>query len=288
MAGNIKKNSIGSGVAIVTIAFVYFIICLYLILVFHSPSLMDKIKEQVNIIVEFEEEPNDLYLNDLKQTLAQFDGVLTDKMQFINRDRALSMMMPELNENLMGMMDNPFQAMLVFQIEGKHYTLDNLRKIENEMKGQEMVAGFYFQKEIVNQLSSNLSKANWIVLIVVMIFILFMILVMISTVRLKLENSRFHIKTMELVGAKSSFINAIYRKDVFGLGMSATLMSILMLVILFALFYLKIPLVLSFLEIKWLLLSVVLTAGIGMIILWVTTKLEIDKYLSKHFYELYQ
>lgn len=249
---------------------------------------MDKVKEQVNIIVELENEPNDLYLKELKDKLASFDGVKVEQTRYINKSKALDLMMPELNKNLMDMIENPFQPMLVFQMEGKHYTTVNLERIKTSIQRESGVAGFYYQKEIVNQLSKNLSKANWIILIIVAIFILFMILVMISTIRLKLENSRFHIKTMELIGAKSSFINGLYRKDIFSFGINASLISSLMLIVLFGVVYLKYPQVLSFLEIKWVIVGVLLTAVLGMIILWITTKLEIDKYLSKHFYELYK
>lgn len=282
----VKKSSANS-FTVFSIAIVLYVLMIYLLLSLHTSNLTNYFKEQVSFVIELTDSVSS---NDVDKILAHLSAnpnVIHDRTEYLSKEKAVELMAAELADESIDNENNPFKPLIVFYLNSDSYGQSNIEQLEHSILEKNMVEGFYYQKEVFSQLSENLKKINWIFLFFVGILAFLMLIVIINTIRFKLQNNRFQIKTMEMVGAEKKYINQFYQKQVFGLGINAILLAIFLLVLTLLGFYLKYESLHEFLQIKWLIISVIIASLVGLFLIWITTKVQIDKYLSKHFYELY-
>lgn len=106
--------------------------------------------------------------------------------------------------------------------------------------------------------------------------------------RVKLDKDKFRMKTMELIGADRKFVHSIYQKQSFKIALLGFVLSVLMLVGILIVVHLKIPEVAQYIQKKAVLISVLIALVAAFFIVFITTKVQINRYISKHFYQLYE
>lgn len=287
MANKTKQISNLSGYAIVSIAIILFLLEVYLLLSLHTSNLTDYFKEQVSFVVELSEGANQTQLSNLKAMINASEYVISERTEYIDKAAALQLMTKELDGAIIGEGKNPFKELIIFYLKADQFDDHNIATLEAQIKSKNGVDGFYYAKTLFDNILSNLKSVGYIMLAFMALLFILTLLIIFNTIRIKLDNDRFKIKTMELVGAEHKYINRIYQNDAFAIWIKATLLSILMLVLVFVVVYLKYPDLIKYLQMQWLIISVIIASLIGYIIMWLTTKLQLNRYISKHFYQLY-
>ena len=101
---------------------------------------------------------------------------------------------------------NPFVGSIEMQLQADYANSDSLKMISKELKTNPQVTDITYQKDLMDQVNSNLKKIS-IVLLVLAALLTFVSFSLISnTVRLSVYARRFSIHTMKLVGASWAFI----------------------------------------------------------------------------------
>jgi len=256
VANKTKQISNLSGYAIVSIAIILFLLEIYLLLSLHSNNLTDYFKEQVSFVIELTEDVNPSSISSLKEMINASEYVIPERTEFIDKEAALSLMISEMDEEIIGEGKNPFKALLIFYLRADQFNDHNIATLEAQIKSKNGVDGFYYAKSLFDNILSNLKHVSYIMLGFMALLFLLTLLIIFNTIRIKLDNDRFKIKTMELVGAENKYIHGIYQ-------------------------------IAKYLQMQWLLISVIIASLLGYIIMWLTTKLQLNQYISKHFYQLY-
>jgi cell division transport system permease protein len=102
--------------------------------------------------------------------------------------------------------DNPLRDLLAINILAEYQSLDSLNKIKSEIESIRGVFEVDYEESLVESINTNLAKIG-AVLIGIAIFSIFVVIILINnTIKLALFSQRFLIRSMQLVGATSSFI----------------------------------------------------------------------------------
>ena len=109
-----------------------------------------------------------------------------------------------------------------------------------------------------------------------------------NTIRLSVYSKRFHLRTMQLVGATRSFICRPFVRNGFLNGLISSLIALGLLLLLLSLAFQEIPELLQIADLKLYLILTVFIIVLGVLLSWLSTWLAVRKYLRMKTDELYR
>jgi cell division transport system permease protein len=276
---------------IVGIALVLFMLGLVIGAYFGLENLQNTAKEQIEIDLFFDPQLNDADIKIIEQELAQWEEI--KNIRFVSPERALEIFL-----------DNEQQAQEIYAIYGGKSPLptsvtfnpisavvnrDDLAALSSRiLKSYEgKVTEVSYDENRVNDV--NLGFLQWIYLFVAIgILLAIVAFAMINnTIRLSLYSKRFIIKTMQLVGAKSSFIRApfLWGAVLQGFLSSCIGMGLLMAVLFGISKYMEqLTIIYTFETFVYIFTSLLL---IGIFISLFSTWFALNRYLRKRLDDLY-
>lgn len=220
-----KKRKLGSYpfVSVVfSITVALLVLGLFGWMVLHSSRLGNRIQENIEIQV---------YLNkDLSRTdINKIHSVLTTKpftlvkdepqVQLITKEEAAEQFIKDTGEDFKNFLgDNPLRDLLAVKIDPNYQPLDSLTKIKSEVEGIRGVFEVDYEESLVESINTNLARIGIILIGIAAFSILVVIILINNTIKLALFSQRFLIRSMQLVGATSSFIRRpfLYRSIFYG------------------------------------------------------------------------
>ncbi|MCC5922224.1 MAG: hypothetical protein JJT77_00445 [Crocinitomicaceae bacterium] len=288
---NRKGRQTGFISVIVGIALVLFMLGLVIGAYFGLENLQNSAKEQIEIDLFFDPQLNDADIKIIEQELAQWNEI--KHIWFVSPERALEIFL-----------DNEQQAQEIYAIYGGKSPLptsvtfhpissvvnrEDLAELSSRiLKSYEgKVSEVSYDENRVNDV--NLGFLQWIYLFVAIgILLAIVAFAMINnTIRLSLYSKRFIIKTMQLVGAKSSFIRApfLWRAILQGFLSSCIGMGLLMAVLFGISKYMEqLTIIYTFETFLYIFISLLL---IGIFISLFSTWFALNRYLRKRLDDLY-
>lgn len=191
--------------AVVSVTLVLLLLGIVATLGMFARNLTTDIKEQMGFDVVLNDSVTESDINAFKQRFSE--AAYVSSFIYHSPEEILSDWKAEMGEDLTTLLDmNPFLPEFEVNLKAEYASADSLDAIMiplSEVPGVYEVNG---HTEIVEAVSSNLSKAM-MVLAVIMLALLPIALVLINnTVRLTIYSRRFTIHTMKLVGASRGFI----------------------------------------------------------------------------------
>ncbi len=212
---------------IVSVTLVLFLLGLFGLLVVQGQQFIKTLKEQVEIIVEFQPETAPAGVDSLQQFLAASDFFKPNSAQFISKEDGTAMMREEFGEEFLKLdMANPLYDVLIFNVRSDWMEPDSMRQIRDEIKTFTYVNDVYYQESVTDAIAQNLRTVSLAVLAAGVFFIIVAIALILNTIRLALYANRFLIKNMELVGASWGFISRPYLTRSFWHGLICGLLAI--------------------------------------------------------------
>ncbi|MBO7067952.1 MAG: permease-like cell division protein FtsX [Bacteroidaceae bacterium] len=120
---------------------------------------------------------------------------------------------------------NPFSISMEVGMKAEYSKNDSLLWIEKELKETRYVNDVVYQKDLVENLNRNLTRASLVLLGIAALLVVVSLSLINSTVKLNVYNHRFIIHTMKLVGAKWSYIRRPFLVSSFWIGLVAAFLA---------------------------------------------------------------
>ncbi|MFM2136530.1 MAG: hypothetical protein RL021_1930 [Bacteroidota bacterium] len=215
--------------AVLSLTLVLFMVGLLGILILDARKLATYVKEHVTVSV---------YLNDdiAADRLAAFSRELESapfarQVQYISKEEALYRLTHDLGEDVSAMLEsNPLPASLEVLLRADYAHPDSLEAISAALSlNREVVQEVGYQRDEVDRISRNFRSVALGLAGLSAILLIIAVALINHTIRLSLFASRFVIKSMQLVGAKRSFIRRPFLKRSFRHGLTAGIIAAVLL-----------------------------------------------------------
>ncbi len=282
-----KRRLISSYFSVViSISLVLFLLGLLGLLVLNSKKVADYFKEQIAITVFLKDTAKEVEITQLKQSLALAE--YTKSATFVSKEDAAKDHQETLGENFIEYLgENPLQNSIDVYILADYVTPAKMEEITNELKSKDFVDDVIYDKPLIAQLTENVKRISFWVLVISGIFTFIAVLLINSSIRLSIYAKRFTIKTMQMVGATKKFIRQPFVWKSVRLGIIGALVAMVGMAVV--LYYLNE----SFPQLQLLGDPVLLTILfvfillMGIIITWISTFIATQRFLNLRTDDLY-
>lgn len=290
-----KKKKLGSFPyvsVIFSITLALFVIGLFGLLILHSNKLKDTIRENITIQIyldKFVTENDKIRINKLltqKKYIAK-DG---DKslVEYISKETAAKIFIESSGEDFIEFLgDNPLRDAFTIKIDPAYQQSDSLKTIEIELSKVDSVFEVVYVQNLVQSINKNITKISLILVGFTIILIITIVILINNTIKLALFSQRFLIRSMQLVGAKASFIISPFVRRA---GMQGLLSGLIASMTLFALLTYANSVIEELKQlqsINELLILFAFIVCLGMVIGMISTYKAVKKYLKMSLDELY-
>ena len=271
---------------VISISLVLFLLGLLGLLVLNSKRVADHFKEQVPIVIFLKDNAKEVEVNQLKQSLELAE--YTRSAIYVSKEEAAEAHMAEIGEDYVDYLgENPLQDNIDVRLRADYVTPEKVEEIITELKSKSFVEDVGYDKPLIEQLTENVKRISFWVLVVAAIFLVVAILLINSSIRLSVYAKRFTIKTMQMVGATKSFIRRPFIYKSVRLGILASFLA--MGGMAFILYYLNNTFPeLGLTDDPTLLIGLfVFIFLMGLVISWISTFFATQRFLNLRTDELY-
>lgn len=282
-----KRRLISSYFSVVlSIFLVLFLLGALGLFVINSKKITNDFKENIPMTVFFDNDAKD-------STISAFDTELKNakfikEYAFVHKDSAAKNNVDIVGKDFMEFLGfNPLQNSFDIHLKGDYVNADSIKKIERNIRKNEMVSEIIYDKELVDMVNENVTKITFWILIISGILTVVAMLLINSSMRLSIYSHRFTIKTMQMVGATKSFIRKpfIWRSIKLGLiGSGLAIIGIISLAIYVDGLFPSLGIAKDYVS-----LGIVITGvlGIGILITWISTFFATQRFLNLKTDDLY-
>ncbi|WP_422005440.1 cell division protein FtsX [Roseivirga pacifica] len=290
-----KKKKLGSYQyvsVIFSITLALFVIGLFGILVLQAQQLTANIKSNIELQVYLNKEVSQNQINRIETELAGSPYALKLEGEkpttFISKEEAAKAFIAQTGEDFSEFLgDNPLRDAITLRIAEDYQSNAKLDSLSNRI---ESISGVYevtYVENLVDSINSNLTKIGLVLVAIAAILTFVVILLINNTIKLALFSQRFLIRSMQLVGAKSSFIRGPFLKKSFLHGIIAGLIASALLFGLLTFANQKIEGLESLQSQQLMLIVFGVLVIIGGIMAYYSTARAMNKYLKMSLDELY-
>jgi cell division transport system permease protein len=190
----------------VSISLVLFMIGLIASLYLTTHYLTIKSKENISLSIILNDTIEEADLSRLERYLTATD--YTKKVDYISRDSALQELIIAIGEDPSEFLGyNPLSASLEVYLNAKYASVDSIQNvILPKLQVFDGISEITYQKDMIDMLTNNINNISLILSLIALVLLFISIVLINNTIRLSIYSKRFIINTMQLVGAKNSFI----------------------------------------------------------------------------------
>ncbi len=225
-SGRLRASYITS---IISITLVLFMLGLLGMIIMHGKKLSDYVRENISISVMLKDNvADDVVLNYMKR-LQRTSYV--KEAELITREQAAQDLSNELGEDFVQFLGyNPLPASIDLQLRAEYANTDSIARIEKQLLTSNIVKEVVYQKSLIDQVNSNISKITLVILSFSLILLVISVILINNTIKLSIYARRFLIRSMQLVGATETFIRLPFIIRSIVHGAIAAIIAILLLV----------------------------------------------------------
>ena len=282
-----KRRLISSYFSVVlSIFLVLFLLGALGLFVINSKKITNDFKENIPMTVFFNNDANDSVISNFDTELK--NAKFIKEYAFVHKDSAAKNNVDIVGKDFMEFLGfNPLQNSFDIHLKGDYVNADSIKKIERNIRKNEMVSEIIYDKELVDMVNENVTKITFWILIISGILTVVAMLLINSSMRLSIYSHRFTIKTMQMVGATKSFIRKpfIWRSIKLGLiGSGLAIIGIIALAIYVDGIFPSLGIAKDYVS-----LGIVITGilGIGILITWISTFFATQRFLNLKTDDLY-
>lgn len=290
-----KKKKLGSYPfvsVILSICLALFVIGLFALLVIHTNKLTEIIKENVEMQVYLHKDITDNQRIQIQKTLSsrEYTSEKNGEIQisFISKEEAAEDFIKETGEDFSKFIgENPLRDAYTIKIAPEFHGEDQMKEIQADIQSLNGVFEVVYIPSLVASINENVTLISFWLLGIAALLMIAVVLLINNTIKLALFSQRFLIRSMQLVGAKSGFIQGPFLRRSVLHGLIAGLFASGMLYLLLRLANDRVP-ELSSLQDQTMILAIF--AGLlvlGAMIGFISTFRAINKYLNMSLDELY-
>ena len=282
-----RKLRTSSASTVISISLVLFMLGILGLVLINAQRLSNYVKENIGFTVMLKEEVKEVDVLQFQKTVDASEWVKSS--QYVSREEAAAILQNDLGEDFISFLGfNPLSASLDINLNAAHTTVEQMNKIESELKEHALVKDIVFQKDVVDAINQNMKKVSLLLLGFCALLFIIAIALINNTIRLSVYSKRFLIRTMKLVGGTHGFIRKPFLYNGLTQGVFGALISILLLMIALFGIQKEMPelLVLQDLPTVGVIMLSMLTIGILMSLL--ATNMAVGNYLRMNEDDLYR
>lgn len=201
--------------------------------------------------------------------------------EYISKDEAATKLKEDLGEDFLNFLGyNPLSPTIDVFLYANYTHPDSILTIEKYILQFPVVKEVYYQESILHLIDENVGKISIFLLIISLFLLLIAFTIINNTIRLSIYSKRFLIRTMQLVGATSSFIRKPFILRSAFQGFIAALVAMVLLLGLVYLIEKEFLVLVAFKSTNLLLLLGLSLISIGIIINVISTFFSVNKYLN--------
>lgn len=271
---------------IISISLVLFILGILGGFLLSVNQITNHVKENIGFSIFLKHDIKDVDVAQIKKSLDA--EAFVKSTEFIDADKAAIEYQKELGEDFLKFIgENPLKPSIDVKLNATYANSDSLSIIEARLLENSKIVEVIYQANLIDTLNKNANKISLYMLIFVAILLVITVALINNTIRLSIYSKRFLIKTMQLVGARHSFIRKPFVLRGIGNGIVAAFIAISLIVT--CLWYLQKewPELIDFKNIELYGALFLMIIILGVIISWVSTNLAVRKYLRIESGDLY-
>ncbi|WP_421762757.1 cell division protein FtsX [Ekhidna sp.] len=220
-----KKRKLGSypfASVVFSITVALLVLGLFGWLLLHSSRLGTRIQENIEVQVYLNKNISKADIAKIRTSIASKPYILVkenSQITLITKEEAAKQFVDATGEDFKDFLgDNPLRDLFAVKIKGDYQALDSLNKIKAEIEGIRGVFEVEFEESLIESINENLTKIGFILLGIAIFALMVVIILINNTIKLALFSQRFLIRSMQLVGATSSFIQRpfLFRSMMYG------------------------------------------------------------------------
>ncbi|MGV3538981.1 MAG: cell division protein FtsX [Rufibacter sp.] len=236
-----RKKKLGNYphlMVIFSITLALFVIGLFGILLIHAGKLSNLVKENIEVQVYLDRDLAPLEIEKLRKNLARKEYIAyTDgkaQVTFFSKEEGAREFIEESGEDFLTFLgENPLRDAFILRINPDFATSAQLKKIQHDLQNTVGVYEVEYVESLIDSINQNLKRISIVLLSFAGILVLVVIILINNTIKLALFSQRFLIRSMQLVGATSFFIQRPFlNRAVFQGIVSGILASILLFALL--------------------------------------------------------
>lgn len=251
-----------------------------------SGKIDQMIKEQVSIVVELKDSLLQPEILVIEEAIKRQTGIIDNSISYHDKVSATKIMGDEIFTGF-SKGESPFKDMMTFRLQAESYTNENLNIIEKSLMKEHVVHDIFFESESDIGVHDFVHKLSLLFLLLSIIFVALALIIIHNTLSLSLYADRWEIKTMELVGARKSFIRKPYVAHGRIIGQRAFMLAAIALLTTVGILYLSISVFGSILYWPYLILTLVILFVLSTLITMVSTFTVVNKFLEQKLSELH-
>jgi len=282
-SGRLRASYITS---IISIMLVLFMLGLLGMIILHGKKLSDYVRENISISVMLKDNVEDDAVQNYMKRLEKTSYV--KQAEFVSREQAAKELANELGEDFVQFLGyNPLPASIDLQLRAGYANTDSIARIEKQLLSSNLVKEVVYQKSLIDQVNSNISKITLVMLSFSLILLIISIILIANTIKLSIYAKRFLIRSMQLVGATENFIRLPFIKRSIVHGIIAAVVADLLLIGTLYLAQQRIPEIAALQDIQQFALFFVAVLVLGIILSALSTWISVNKFLRMKVDNLY-
>ena len=271
----------------VSISLVLFMIGLIVSLYLTTHYFTVKSKENVSLSIILNDTISEGDLTRLERYLDATE--YTKQVVYISRDSALKEHIAAIGEDPSEFLGyNPLSASLEVFLNAEYANVDSINGvILPRLQIFDGITSVTYQKDMIELLNNNVNKLSLVLSVIALVMLFISIVLINNTIRLSIYSKRFIINTMQLVGAKNSFIRRPFVRRSIVNSLIATLLSLLMLGGSVYLVQMQIGAAVNLYQLEIIVPVIAIIFIISLIINYVATVAAVNRYLRMRTEQLY-
>ncbi|RNI22439.1 cell division protein FtsX [Rufibacter latericius] len=209
-----RKKKLGNyphTMVIFSITLALFVIGSFGLLLIHAGKLSNLVKQNIEVQVYLDRDMSPLEIDKLKKTLARKEYIAYDENKpqvlFMSKEQGAKEFIDESGEDFLTFLgENPLRDAFILRINPDFANSDQLKTIKADLQNTLGVYEVDYVESLIDSINHNLRRLSIVLLSFAAILVLVVIILINNTIKLALYSQRFLIRSMQLVGATSFFI----------------------------------------------------------------------------------
>jgi cell division transport system permease protein len=271
---------------VISVTLVLFMMGLLGLLVLNARKLANYAKENIGFSIMIKDGVKEGAIIDFQKKLDR--EVFVKSTEYIPKERAAVQLKKELGEDFIGFLGyNPLLPTIDLRLKAEYANMEQVEKIEKKLLLSPEVKEVFYQKSLVEMVNQNIERISLFILGFSIILLIISIALINNTIRLSVYSKRFHLRTMQLVGATRSFICRPFVRNGILNGLISAIIALGLLFLLLSLAFQEIPELLQVTDAGMYVILVLFIILLGVLLSWLSTLLAVRKYLRMKTDELY-
>ncbi|GAA3999006.1 permease-like cell division protein FtsX [Hymenobacter fastidiosus] len=221
------------------------VIGLFGLLLIHAHKLSNLVKENIEMQVYLARDLPETELLRLQQDFGRKKYIAfkddQPQVRFLSREEGARQFMEQTGEDFQQFLgDNPLRDAYILKINAEYSDSANLRGIEQDLRAQQGVHEVQYVQSLITSINQNVRKLSLVLLGFAIILTLVVTVLINNTIKLALFSQRFLIRSMQLVGATSFFIQRPFLRRATWQGFVSGALAALLLLALLQYAYLEV------------------------------------------------